>query len=540
MPLEVTDLSRLSERDVQQSFAILAQLLQEAFPNIDTRRGVLGDLVLQADAILDGSRKASWDRLRRSLSLKTIAEDPTLADDDIVDRVLANWGVSRGEATPARGEVTIVLSRPTAITIGSGEVFVANGRRYLTETAFTARTAAVNVVTAQDRLLTQVDDDRWAFTVNVVAEQTGTLALVRKDTGFVPAVAPPAFVRAYAASDFVGATDSLTTDEMLEQQQLGIAARAYSNRTTTEAMIRSQPEFAGVEAVSIIGAGDAEMLRDAHSMFPISFGGRTDLYVRTRKEPLTVTTTMTATLVNTVAAGGVWQLNIDADTLPGFYEVAHVQQITGEAAANRYSITSDTRGINLHVQAYAPDIVHASEAVFSAYQTATVRFIDPDTPTVGLSVGSSTRNYLVSLTGMPLISDIQAFIGRRDVVNPAGDHLVRAAVPCFTSINLTVKQRSHDVDVSRVINAVAAYVNDQNFTGSLYSTTIAAVIRSNLNAQDAVSNLDMLGRIQLPAGGSQIIRARDVLTVPDKPLQGVSARTVCFLTSPADISVTVI
>ena len=85
MTITVQDLSELAEADVQQKYALVKQLLQELYPNLDMRRGVFADLVLLPSSQHATALAEEIDRVQRSSSLLAISEDPTLADDDIVD-----------------------------------------------------------------------------------------------------------------------------------------------------------------------------------------------------------------------------------------------------------------------------------------------------------------------------------------------------------------------------------------------------------------------------------------------------------------------
>ncbi len=540
MPIELQKLDELDQATVDQSFHYLARRLKEAFPQIDTRRGVLGDLVLQSDAILDGLGRAAWDRLRRSTSLLAIADDPTLVVDDVVDRVFANWGVERGEALPARGEVTIVLNRPVALTIAAGEVFVAQGQRYAADTSYAVRTSSQNVAGNTDRYLQQVDDDRWAFTIAVTALTPGTAGIVPKDASFVPVAPNAAFVRAYASSDFTGGVDAKTTAQMLSALRLGIASRAYSNRVTVEAMIRNADDaWQNIIGTSVIGAGDAEMLRDRRGLVPVVMPGRTDVYARTQHQPVVAVLQRMATLISTADGNGVWQVALTSSDAPGFYDVPYVEQLSGIAAAMRYGIIEDHRAYDLDSHEYVPDIQTSQDAAYSPYQTAVIQFVDPDTPTIGLTAGSSQREYGIAVRSMPYIAEMQAFIGHRDISNPNGDNLVRAAVPCFTSINLHVA----GVDASYVDtirNAILGYVNSLAFVPTLYSSQISAAVHAAVGHDFKLSAIDMSGRIRGTDGQMVYVRGRDTIEIPQRPEHGITPRTTCFICTVDSVGITVI
>ena len=95
----------------------------------------------------------SPDRLRRSMSLKAIGEDPALADADTVDDVLSNYGITRLDGNAATGEMTIVVSTDVSTVIPLGQVFVGNGVEFVTTDAYIGRPSTSSVIVDTERLL---------------------------------------------------------------------------------------------------------------------------------------------------------------------------------------------------------------------------------------------------------------------------------------------------------------------------------------------------------------------------------------------------
>lgn len=545
MAIEVPDLATIDQDFIDQAFAYIVQLLAEKRPRIDTRFGVIGNLMLDSDAILDGARRTNWDRLRRSMSLLAISEDPTLADDDIVDGVLSNWGVSRRQAANASGEVTIILNSLVAFTVAAGEVFIANGYRFLTETSFAGRTDIANVLADTDRVITQISEAEWAMTINVVAEAAGTASMLRKDDTLIPESTSSAFVRAYATNDFSGGLDIQTNTQLLDELQAGAAAQAYSNRVTNGSMIRKAAggAFANILAMSTVGMNDPEMTRDQHWLFPVSGGGRTDLYLRSQALPQSVSRTKTATLIDIQADGGIWQFSLLRDEAPGFYEVSKIRLQSTAETDTGYEVTEDIRGVDLTGDdLYVPDIATALEAVYSRFQAATIRFLDTDTPTGDLTVNSATQDYEVTVVTMPLVQELQEFIGDRTRTNPAGDHLVKGAVPCFLTLNFEIQRRRNPVtiDTDAIASALANYVNSTNFPGKIYASALSRIVDEQLPSNVDCGAIDMFGRIRRPDGVQRFIRADDVLTIPDEPEAYSTGRTVTFFLDPASVGISIL
>lgn len=544
MAIEVEVLTDLDADNVVQEQEALAQLMGELDDNIDTRRGVLHDLLFYLEAIYGEKNNEEITRLQRSQSLLEASADPELAEDDIIDAIASNFRVTRREGSAATGELTIIISALSPLTIAAGTVWEASGLEFTNSQAFSAVVSSSNVTSSTDRVLNPVGDGTYSFTIEVTASENGVASRVAKDTLFIPQVPPINFVKAYATADFTGGTDEESNANLIGRLLVGTACKALSGSTTMVAALTAQSDFENIVGSSIIGFGDAEMLRDQHSIFPGSLGGRVDWYVRTQEKPQLVGLTKTATLMQkTDDARGIWQFGIGRDDLPGFYDVESVVP-EGEADATTFAITSDVRSSDLTEldnDGFLPDIEESVESVYSRFQAAVIQFKDTETVTTSLTEGSSTQDYSVTLRGMPLIDDIQDWASSRSVRNKAGDALIKAPVPCFLRISFTVQlkpgQESPDTDT--IANNVAALVNQYGFTGRLPASAIADTVHNSLTGVAHVGAIDILGDIRRPDGVIRRIRASDVLVVPYEPGNMVTSRTVAFIVDPSDIAVSV-
>lgn len=538
MPANVETLTELTVEDVQANHELLREMVQEDNPQIDVKRGPFDELVNYYGAVLATVNQENIDRVQRSQSLLEIAAEPTLADDDIVDGVLSNFLITRSDGSEASGSVTIVVSKLTSVTVSRGAVFTANGQEFTADEAYVAQTSSANIQSDSDRLLIELSDGNYGFNIDVTSSAVGAESRLSKNTAVVPAVAPVNFVEAYATSDFTGGTDAETNEELITRLQEGVAVKALSGRTTMSATLKAREGFEDILASSIIGMGDPEMLRDRHWIWPTSGGGRVDWYVQTQDRPQHLTVTKTATLVDTADGNGIWQITLDKDDAPGFYDVYSVV-LEGESDfAGGYDVTEDTRGYDLTDEDFAPDINSAVEAAYTAFQTAVIQFQDTDTPVSELTVGSSEQDYDITVRVMPLIRDIQDAMADRDTRNVAGDLLVKAAVPCFVAISFTIEQkRTTTVDTDAIQSALADYVNGLGFAGRLYAGAISKVIQDLLPEGSNVGNIDIVGRVYRPEGTVKHLRGDDVLVIPDEAEDMVTSQTVVFVLEPADVGI---
>jgi hypothetical protein len=537
---EVPSLDQLNAADVQQVLDRLAAQLQELNPALDLKRGVFKDTLAYYHAVLETAIRTNLQRYQSARSLQQIVADPSLADRTVVDEVLSNWGVIRKQGTAASGTVTIEINAPRSVTVPVGMPFNANGRRYLSVATFVSRTTANQLSSSSDRLLVQLNNGNYAFTITVAAVTAGAEGKLNAGDLIVPVRTISGYVTSYATSTFTDGTNTETNAQLIEELQLGISAKALSNRTNMRAFLRSLPQFDSLTNQSIVGYGDPEMLRDQHTIFPISFGGRVDWYVRGQEALQRVTYATTATCVTVGDNDSTWQFSLGKDVEPGFYEISRIRRQADANLNSGFEITLDQRGNDLTGEDFVPDILSVAEGAYSAYQTATIRFVDTLTDASTLSVGD-TAAYVCDITSTPLIREIQDLVSSRDIRSYAADALIKAPVPCFVQVNLVINKTAGDADpdVEAIRNAIVSTINQTDFIGRLDGSRIVDTVHNFLTDNLSVTQLDMLGRIRNPDGSIQYIRDPDAIVIPEQPAKMVTAKTVQFFAEAATVTVSV-
>jgi hypothetical protein len=540
MPIEISALADLDQALVDQERAVLTTMIQEQWPSIDFRRGVLSDTIGQIHAVLAAMQRTNVNRYLSARSLKDIQADPTLADTGVVDSLLSNWRLLRNPGGTALGYVTLVLNAPNAVTLSGGTVFQAsNGLQFKTTQLFAAVASAALVRDQYDVLITPGANGTWLFTVQVQAVAIGGSYNVPKDTLVLPLTQPGSLITAYASSDFTGGADVETNDAMLLRLQQGFAAKGAGNRIILAAYLRSLPAFQLVQDMSVIGYGDPEMHRDCHSIMPIKYGGRKDWYLRSQLNLAHWLLTKTATLVQIDNDGyGIWQFPVAKEDAPGFYEIRNIRLPGMTNVVGGFEILSDIRGLDFTQPGFIPDIVGQEEGAYSAFQTATIQFRDTLTKTANLAIGTR-QAYVAEAVGMPLIATLQALVAGRD--NRMDDYLIKAPVPCFVQVGLTVYKRADepDPDIVGIQQALANVVNGTGFIGRLYASQLTDAASTFLKNTTSMGKLDIFGRIRRPDDSTLYLRDGNVLKVTDDPARMVTASTVAFYLDPADVAVSI-
>jgi hypothetical protein len=532
--------SDISSAAIEQAEEYLVQLLQEEYPSLDlTKSRVIRDQIIRPAAILRALDREDLDTLRASFSPLSIVEDPTLADDDMVDAVYSNYRIERFDGTKASGLIAIIISSLTTTAVPEETVFTANGLTFVLTQAYVGVTDSESVVSSSERLIEERSDGSYVFTVPVVASAVGEAYRIERGTRFTAVPAIPNTVDLQAAQDFSGGTNEETNAELTARVQTGVAPTIFSARTQVAALLQEQ--LPSIKDVSQVGLGDTEMLRDRHNLFLTSTGGKADVYVQTADYPTETKLTKTCTYMG----NNQWQFSILRDDVPGFYLVTAVVAKDTISFEGSLAVDEEIRGLDRTLETdWVQDIADMLEGAYTRYQTAVVKFTDPSTPT-GTVVGATTE-YDVYVLGQPSIKALNDLTIDRARRPHGGDYLIRAAVPALTSVTMLVQYRPGVAapSVAAIQAAVASRANSLGFlTGKLYMSHLVDAVYSIIDPKSAVvSPLDMQAYIYPPdlvPSGRIVLRDTDVLTIPDTPARGVTQRTTCFFLAPSDVAVTV-
>ena len=236
--LDVLDLSTLDPALVAQVQQQLSERMAEQFPELETKRGVIHDIVLYLTAILGAEQRTRMELLRESSSLLAISQNPTLSDETIVDKALSNFRIdARARRAGHRHDhhraqhalAPVVVPAANRFSSGRHPVHARPGVRGADQ----RQRRSPRPPTACS---VPLGDGTYAFSIPVTATDPGSAGMLRRGAGLTTLDPIPYFVRAYAESDFTGGFDPETNAEMLARLQGGMAAQAWSNRVTIDAV----------------------------------------------------------------------------------------------------------------------------------------------------------------------------------------------------------------------------------------------------------------------------------------------------------------
>ena len=533
--------SDISPTAIEQAESYLKQVLQEAYPSADLSEGrVIREIVLNTMAILTAGTQEAIDVLRQSFSPVVIAQNPDLADDDMVDAVYGNYRIERYEGNKSTGTLSIIISENVTTAVPVETVFTSNQLNYVLARAYVGVSSQDAVVSSGERLIQSRPDGSYYFTVPVTAENVGEQYRVKRGTRFTAVPTPAGTIDIVASADFEGGLAAETNAELTERVEEGVPPKAVSGRVQNAAWLADAID--NLMAISQVGLGDPEMLRDRHNIFEWSQGGKSDIYVRTVDSPEEIKVVKECTYLGS----NEWQVSILRDDAPGFYLVTAIVPEGLTNFTGGLEVTSETRGYDLTAETdWTHAIENDQEAAYTRYQTAIVRFIDPDTD--ASTVVGAKVDYDVYISRIPDIATLHAKTVDRDERPPAGDYLIKAAVPAYTAVSLVVYQRagSPAPDTAAIQQAVASQVNSLGFdTGRLnLSVILAAAHRElELGGTAILTPIGLSATLYPPdtvPDGTIFLSDANELTIPDLPDRGVTQRTTVFYLPIQSVAVSV-
>lgn len=536
--LQLKDINDVDQTAAQNKRTILANTWSAYNENIDTRTGAFDSLIVQPTALLLQFLDDNITKWENSTNIDNLGSADL--DSYFLDRFAANYRITRKQGTYSTGTLEITVSALSDYFISRGFQFKCNGFIFNCAVATAAKRSATRVIQSTDQLLTKKNNGYYSFTVDVIAYDATTKTNLPAGTAFTAVNEIDNLVSITAFSSLSGGQETETDSELAQRVIDGVTPPILSGRAQMTSVLHNQTGINNILADSLIGAGDTEMTRDAHSVFPMSYGGKVDWYVRTDYQIQTVAKTLSATKQSTVATGGqyltTWLLSIAKDVCPGFYAINQIQE---QETAVAGLILSEIRDIDLTDSSLlTPIIPKASEGLFTAYQTSQIIFT-----TLTETEFSSTINVIVKFDTLSNISALQQFVNQADNQVFGGDILIKAPIPVRIILNFTIKTpSSSNIDTHKLAATICDVVNNTGFTSKLPESIIVNAIQNQLPNKSYIEAFMLMGRCDIPAtkiSDKNTIRVtnNDGLYISDPPT--ISNKTTCFFCSPSDISIIV-
>jgi hypothetical protein len=339
----------------------------------------------------------------------------------------------------------------------------------------------------------------------------------------------PYFVRAIALETFTGGENNESDQELIRRMLLGVSAKVLSSRVNMRASLLEK--FPNIRDSSVIGAGDPEMTRDKHTVFPGSVGGYVDWYVGTTRQ-LKTTSIVTEEFTDVTTTHDLGKLkyyvSLDSSQFDGLYYITGIQN--EETAEFCEIIDQRPQGQLLFDEVTdSPKIENAIESAFSAYQIFGCVFTSP-------SPVNKIRVYGIHAPG---ITEIQQWVNHCSQAPVGLDVLVKGAIPTTVRFSSTIYLPAGETFEDRDIvlrNAIAEHVNRIPFGGLLAISNLVTTLHNQLPSGSYISEPSLFATTYLPDGRSVVSQTAERLVIDFPPY--ATNRTTLFFCDPAEVSFT--
>lgn len=545
---QLPSLSNLSQDEADQSIDLFIERLTEFAPDIDFNAQAARRLIPYLHGIL---LAGTIKNLTTDLSTANLAAvQAGTATDAQVDEVAARFGVTRRAAVANQISVLFVMNSSVPFGLSTSDVFSFNGVTFSVATSISVRASSATTSSPNDYVLTQIGSGKWGVVIPMTARSTGAAGNIFPNTTLASSKTITGLNRVSVLASAGTGADAETSSQVSARILAASSVVTWASRSSFEAIARKDSTYSSLVAVSVAGYGDVEQRRDRRGVLPVSYGGKTDVYCKFRPGLFSEQVPVTAVLVGKTGTVGTWSFTLDGQTYPGLYRVESVVS-ENDQSGNTFAPTSETVSLGVpaavviprnQTDRYVPDVASAVEAAYSAYANVTVLFDDSNYDATSTLVGA-TRNYLATVYYEPLVDSLQQKLGGLAASNPAGDVLVKAAIPCelVLSLQVSVYKGSSAPSATSIRSAAINFVNSLGFVGGISASDVSTAIGKALSIQGTISVLALSGRIKKPDGSFlSISSVAGTLTIPDLSEEMVSGNTVAFYTDTNHTSVTIV
>lgn len=535
----VNNLNELDPTIVEQNTIKLETLIQESFPQLDVKTGVIRDLLIRPSGILSAAISESINKLKNFFSIEYLLKNAESLDKDFVDAFAKNFNLNRNVGNPATGQILILLNQKTPSFVFKNSIFRFGDFNFLATENFNLVIDITQIQGPNDRLILATTNNEFFTIIDAISEKSGKDKNIKHGTELEALNPPINFVKAIAYGDFYGGDDDESNENFLKRIRNSFYSPSWLNRSSIESLIYRH--FPRVSAVSIIGQDSPLMRRDLFVTWPGSSGGKIDVYVKTSNKINTKVLIKQATLVSKVGSKGNWQITVSSQDAPAFYEIKKIYLLNNFQYPDGFYIINETRSLNLDNDFFTPYFPDTLTGVYSPFQTTTVDFYDDITETTTIPLGYK-KDYQVVVSYIPEILEIHKKL-TDSLIKPLNyDILFKAPVPCELSVFFKIiskKVMTSDV-INKIKESVAEEFNKINFVENIPASVVyAGVDKVIKNEFQSIIDVVLQCRIRQPNGIIWTGSATNQLTLPQNPENLIDSKNIAVFCDPKQVYVSV-
>ena len=438
-----TDL--LTATQVAEAQNILADIFTDS--NVDAGVGTsVRELVVRPMAILRAAGQAEQDDFFNKLNLYAVANGGE-SNSDTIDAVASTYRIKRMSGKPASGTVLVELVNnvmtyiPLGVTFSYGEYVL-----YLDKTY-------VIIPTDDNTTYTDTEDVSYLHPYTLNSKLYAVIP-AHTQTGVVdvlPTGTPLAYegtinnVSSYSVlSPIAGGSAPETDQELASRILYGVVKGYLSTPLQIKAAFMDEFEISP-NNIAVFGINDTIVNRSVNPITGISQGGFVDIYANVTKSVATNYVSGIAESDDTSSGEKEreFSFTLSQDDSAGVYDIKQVFAVSGTpiyALKVTYGMFTNSHHLS------------ESDARFTKFQKIMITF--------KAVTASAFLPITIETIRMNNISDLQNFVDSDERRTPGQDIIVKAAIPCFIDLSVTVKANTSEYDVDAMKQALIAKIHN--------------------------------------------------------------------------------
>jgi hypothetical protein len=546
--------SNITQADIDQATTENRAILQERFPDLDISvGGVIDSTIVDGNVIITARNDADVDRSYQVTQLKAISEGTVTISDDDLDLLMANYYLTRIEDQLATGTVVFVVRDNRNYTFQTGYRLRASDISYQlngTYNVYPVGTTGVDFSVSTNVEIEQVFDAEtgygYRFELPIESLDPTPDALLVSGDRLTVDQGFDGLGYVEANTNFIGGTEEETNQEFATRGLEGMLAYTLGGEDHIQKIVSTTiPNSKS----STVGTNDPIMTRDRNNVFNISMGGKTDVYIKlgaiartSYKTDAVVSNLGTRQITITLSreqSAGVYRTNLT----PLFITTPPT------IVAGDLTIVSVTHTSWVDPDGFNPEMPDEYDIAFSARQEIVIVATDTREDSVGYVVpmtalGETIQNsYQVEVDYQPNILDHDAVLTSDAVRPPGTDVLVKAAVPCVTTVGVVAaRPSSYNGPTGEALSkSLSSAINrlplGTEFIDGFTVSNLLLTLSPSLIVQSVSLNGLIWGQDDTDTGVPQI---GGRLTIPTITASKVSYRNTYFATTYSNVTVTLV
>jgi len=527
-------------------------VLIEADPSLDISiGGAVDSIIVEGNVDVAANNQVNVNQSYLFQQLQAIANGTVTISDAQMDALMQNYYITRQQNVPAFGDTAFVVRDNKQYVIQTGYRVRYGASSYVTTTTYTVYpqdTPGIDFTVPTNVPLLVIFDQatgfNYQFRIPFVCEQAGPTGIRIAGQVFVPDTTFTALGSITAISNFQGGTLAETNAELAQRALEGITAGTLSGGQ--DGINKLVSEFYPAAVASSVGVNSPMQTRGRNNPFGLNYAGVLDVYVKSGaigQNQIIVSAVVTNYLTRTAT---ITLLQPDS---AGVYS-AVAQGTSSPVGMTGALVSSPINYLPYTSPVFNPNTASSLQRAFSASTLVQITITDNRVDSLSVPIVPMTSNgqvitgaYTVVVQNMPGINDVATGL-YSDAIRPPGvDVLVKAAVPCVTTLNITAAMPANynGPSASDLAVAIAQAINELPLrTAALDSFTISQIIQAQ-SSNLVLRTLNMSGTIYGQDGSLiPVYQLGTQLIIPTNLPALVSAENAFFATTQALVTVNLV